>query len=37
MFLTSEAVITDKPKQEDDSAGAGAGMGAGMGGGMPMM
>jgi chaperonin GroEL len=30
MFLTSEAVITDKPKQEDDS-------GAGMGGGMPMM
>lgn len=35
MFLTSEAVITDKPKEEGESTGAGAG--AGMGGGMPMM
>lgn len=38
MFLTTEAVITDKPEKNDHSHGAGmpGGMG-GMGGGMPMM
>lgn len=36
MFLTSEAVVTDKPQENEDS-GAGAGAAAGMGGGMPMM
>jgi chaperonin GroEL (HSP60 family) len=34
MFLTSEAVITEKPKKEGESD---AGAAAGMGGGMPMM
>jgi len=39
MFLTTEAVVTDIPKEEGDSAPAmGGGMpGMGMGGGMPMM
>ncbi len=41
MFLTTEAVITDKPEEKGDGAGGGmpAGMGGmgGMGGGMPMM
>ena len=38
MFLTTEAVITDIPKKEDDAPAMGGGMpGMGMGGGMPMM
>lgn len=37
MFLTTEAVVTDIPKKEDDVAPAGMPPGMGMGGGMPMM
>ncbi|PLX25646.1 chaperonin GroEL [Candidatus Parcubacteria bacterium] len=38
MFLTTEAVVTDIPKKDDDGPAAPGGMpGMGMGGGMPMM
>jgi len=40
MFLTTEAVITDKPEEKDGGGmpgGMGGGMPGGMGGGMPMM
>ena len=37
MFLTTEVVVTDIPKKEDDNPGPAGMPGMGMGGGMPMM
>lgn len=37
MFLTTEAVVTDIPKKDDDAPAHGGMPGMGMGGGMPMM